>query len=244
MAETSTVPISRPFNFRLAAGIPIGIMVLLLIFDPTAVDYFLANLFYVPGQGFIGAHSYWLETVLHDRAKQVVIILAVLFAVGFAASWVVASLRPWRRTLGYIVLAMGLSTGIITPLKNLTQVQCPWSLSDFGGVETHTPLLSHRAPSLKPGLCWPGGHAATGFSLLALFFALRDRKPRAARVALAVALGLGVLFSLGRMMQGAHFLSHNVWTLLIDWLICLACYRWLLYRPQPAAVPAGAAVNT
>jgi membrane-associated PAP2 superfamily phosphatase len=32
------------------------------------------------------------------------------------------------------------------------------------------------------------------------------------------------------MMQGAHFLSHNLWTLLIDWTICLSCYRWILYR--------------
>jgi membrane-associated PAP2 superfamily phosphatase len=33
------------------------------------------------------------------------------------------------------------------------------------------------------------------------------------------------------MMQGAHFLSHNLWTLLLDWTICVLCYRALLYRP-------------
>jgi len=69
---------------------------------------------------------------------------------------------------------------------------------------------------------------------LALFFALRDRRPRTARIALVVALGLGAVFSLGRMMQGAHFLSHNLWTLLFDWLIGVLCYRWILYKaPQP-----------
>jgi membrane-associated PAP2 superfamily phosphatase len=36
------------------------------------------------------------------------------------------------------------------------------------------------------------------------------------------------------MMQGAHFLSHNLWTLLFDWLIGVLCYRWILYKaPQP-----------
>ena len=55
-----------------------------------------------------------------------------------------------------------------------------------------------------------------------------------AAIDFALALGMGTVFSLGRMAQGAHFLSHNVWTLLIDWLICLAGYRWLLYR-VPAA---------
>ena len=46
-------------------------------------------------------------------------------------------------------------------------------------------------------------------------------------------------------MQGAHFFSHNLWTLLFDWTICLACYRLVLYRETPverpllAAEPAG-----
>lgn len=234
MTETVPVTASRPFNFHLGAGLAVALMVLLLIFDPTALDFAITRHFYVPGQGFVGAHSYWLENVLHDRAKQAVIALVLLVALGFVLSWRVAALRVWRRPLGYVVLAMGLSTAIVTPLKALTQVHCPWSLTEFGGVETHTPLLSARAPSVKPGLCWPGGHASTGFSLLALFFALRDRHPRAARWALALALGLGAVFSFGRMLQGAHFLSHNVWTLLLDWLICLACYRVVLYRPAPA----------
>lgn len=97
----------------------------------------------------------------------------------------------------------------------------------------------HPPPApANPGRCRPGGHASAGFSLLALFFVLRDRRPRAARIALVVALGLGSLFSLGRMLQGAHFLSHNLWTLLINWVICVLTYRWLLYR-APVAQNAG-----
>jgi membrane-associated PAP2 superfamily phosphatase len=39
------------------------------------------------------------------------------------------------------------------------------------------------------------------------------------------------------MLQGAHFLSHNLWTLLIDWVICVLTYRWLLYRAPVAPRP-------
>src|SRR5690606_31792840 len=120
--------------------------------------------------------------------------------------------------------SLALSTSIVTPLKTLTGVHCPWSLNEFGGTQTYTPLLSERAPSEKPGRCWPGGHASAGFALVALFFTLRDRRPRLARIALVVALGLGTVFSIGRMMQGAHFLSHNLWTLLLDWTICALNY--------------------
>lgn len=223
--------VSRPFDFRFALGIPIVLMGLMLLLDPTALDFSLARMFYVPGEGFIGRQSYWLEDILHDRAKQVVIVLFVLLLTAFVVSRFSSKLPEWRRPLGYTVLAMALTTSIVTPLKAVTAVHCPWSLSEFGGSETYTPLLSHRAETLKPGRCWPGGHASTGFSLFALFFALRDRHPRGARIALGVALGLGAIFSVGRMMQGAHFLSHNLWTLLIDWVICVLCYRWILYRP-------------
>ncbi|WAG81441.1 phosphatase PAP2 family protein [Metapseudomonas furukawaii] len=227
------MPYSRPFNFLLWSGLPLLAMALLLLVDVPRVDFALAHLFYDPQSGFIGRHSAFLEDVLHDRAKQAVILLGVFAIAGFIASLLPTRLRQWRRPLGYLVLALGISTAIVTPLKAVTAVQCPWSLEEFGGVEPYSPLLGHHAYVDKPGRCWPGGHASAGFSLLALFFVLRDRRPRLARVALVGALILGSVFSLGRMMQGAHFLSHNVWTLLFDWMISLVCYRLVLYRPAP-----------
>ena len=133
-----------------------------------------------------------------------------------------------------LVLAMALSTSFVNPLKTLTRMHCPWSLSEFGGVEQFSELLGPRAPAVeKGGRCWPGGHAAAGFTLFAFFFVWRDRQPRRARAALVSALLLGGVFSLSRMIQGAHFLSHNLWTALFCWLICLGCYHLLLYR-RPA----------
>ena len=210
-------------------------MVLLLVVPTTGIDFAITQYFYTPGVGFAGKHSYWLENILHDRAKQVVIVLGLLALAGLITSFVY---RPWRwrwlrLPLGYLVLALALSTGIVTPLKKLTGMHCPWSLSEFGGTQTFSPLLGERAPTDKPGRCWPGGHAASGFSLFALFFVLRDRRPRLARFALGFALGLGTLLSAGRMMQGAHFLSHNLWTALFDWMIALGFYHLLLYHPQP-----------
>ena len=90
-------------------------------------------------------------------------------------------------------------------------------------------MEKRAAPVEKVGQCWPGGHASSGFTLFALFFALYDIRPRAARWALITAISLGSIFSLGRMLQGAHFLSHNVWTALIDWMVCALFYRLMLY---------------
>lgn len=236
----STPGASRPLRTRLALGLPLALIVLLLVFEPTRLDFALSDLFYQPGVGFSGGHSAFLEDFLHDRAKQGVIVIGVLAIAGLLSSWLY---RPWaalRRPFGYLVLAMALSTAVVNPVKTLTGVHCPWSLTQYGGEETYSPLLGERAPVVdKAGRCWPGGHASSGFTLFALYFVLRDRKPRLARAALLFALSLGTLFSVGRVMQGAHFLSHNVWTALFDWMICLGFYRLILYRQaQPATAPA------
>ncbi|RMR55250.1 Phosphoesterase [Pseudomonas cichorii] len=158
--------------------------------------------------------------------------MAVVSMLIFAASFKVGRLMPWRRELGCLVLSMALSTGFVTPVKVITSVQCPWSLTEFGGKETYSELLASRPETDKPGRCWPGGHAATGFTLFALFFIFRDRKPRLAKAGLVLALSLGSIFSIGRMLQGAHFFSHNVWTAVFCWLICLGAYYFILYRPD------------
>lgn len=221
---------SRPFPFALWLALPLAAMGLLLAIDPAPLDFWITRLLYVPGTGFVARNSYWLETVLHDRAKTVVIVFVLALGVALAASARLAALRAWRGPLAYALLAITLSTAVVPPLKVVSAVQCPWDLSDFGGNEAFSPLLATRPPTEHPGRCWPGGHASTGFSLIALFFALRDRRPRLARGLLIGALGFGCLLATGRVIQGAHFLSHNLWTLLIDWSICLLVYRFTLYR--------------
>lgn len=239
MSDSIALPRSRPMNLWLMLALPLALAALLLMFEPVTVDLALAQWMYHPGEGFIGRHSWFLENILHDRAKQVVILLSVAAMVAWVVGFFYAPLRPHRRTLGYLVLAMGIAASIVTPLKALTAVQCPWDLAQFGGKEIYSSLLNPRPPTDHPGRCWPGGHASSGFVLFALYFALRDRKPRLARYAFWFALGLGILFSVSRMLQGAHFLSHNIWTALFDWLICLGFYVLLLYRPnaQPSMEP-------
>jgi len=40
------------------------------------------------------------------------------------------------------------------------------------------------------------------------------------------------------MMQGAHFLSHNIWTAVFCWLIGLGSYYLILYRRRVTEVTA------
>ncbi|WP_426140265.1 phosphatase PAP2 family protein [Pseudomonas sp. DWP3-1-2] len=234
MSRASVPPYSRPLNLWIVLGIPAFTAFVLVLLELTTLDMDIAKLAYDPVAGaFIGRHSYFLENVMHDWAKNAVIAAGVLSLIAFIAAFKVKRLMPWRRELGCLVLSMALSTSFVTPIKVVTSVQCPWSLTEFGGKETYSELLSPRPETDKPGRCWPGGHAATGFTLFALFFMFRDRRPRLATAGLILAFGLGTVFSIGRMLQGAHFFSHNVWTAVFCWLICLGAYYAVLYRPVP-----------
>lgn len=236
MSSTAVRPVSRPLNFWVCLGVPAIAAIVLVLLELTDLDMNLARYFYDPAAGdFIGRHSYFLEDILHDRAKQVVIAFSVFAVIGFICAFFVDKLKPFKRELGCLVLSLGLATSFVTPVKVVTAVQCPWSLEQFGGHETYSELLSPRPHTDKPGRCWPGGHAATGFTLFALFFVLRDRRPRLARKAFIFAAALGTVFSISRMMQGAHFFSHNVWTAIFCWLICLGSYYYILYRPAGKA---------
>ncbi|AZF33726.1 PAP2 superfamily protein [Pseudomonas sp. R4-35-07] len=236
MKPPASLPVSKPLNFWLCLCLPVGAALVLLLLQLTSLDMDLAKRFYDAEQGgFIGRYSFFLEDILHDRAKQLVILFSVLAILGLVGSFILQRLKPYRRELVCLVLSLAMATAFVAPLKTITAVQCPWSLKEFGGQEIYSELLSPRPPTDKPGRCWPGGHAATGFALFAWFFALRDRRPRMARNAFIFAVGLGSVFSVSRMLQGAHFFSHNIWTAIFCWLICLGMYCLLLYRPSKPA---------
>lgn len=239
MPSPSARPYSRPLNLWVCLGVPAITAVILILLELTSLDMDIARHLYDPVAGdFIGRHSHFLESVLHNHAKQAVIAFSLISLAAFAGAFFVQRLIPFRRELGCLVLSMALSTSFVTPAKVVTSVQCPWSLTEFGGKETYSELLSPRPATDNPGRCWPGGHAATGFTLFALFFILRDRRPRMARAALIFAFSLGTIFSIGRMLQGAHFFSHNVWTAVFCWLISLGSYYAVLYRAEPKEAPA------
>jgi membrane-associated PAP2 superfamily phosphatase len=235
-AQASTRITPSPINSVLAIGAPLFVMMALAVFEPSQIDLWITDHLYIAGKGFIGGKSFFLEDILHDFAKQVVIALAVFILATLIISYIkpVAKFIPFaidQKRLLYIVIAMTITTSLITPLKELTEVQCPWSLDRYGGVEHYSSLMSTRAaPVHKAGSCWPGGHASSGFCLFALFFAMRDIRPRAARIALVIAVTLGITFSVGRMLQGAHFLSHNLWTALIDWTVSASLYRFMFVK--------------
>ncbi len=217
-------------------GVPLLLMVVLWRFPPDGLDLWLADSMSIPGEGFPLKKNPFLEVFLHDVVKQLVVAIGILHLLVWCASYVLPLAIDRKRWL-YVFLAMALATGVVKPLKELTQVHCPWSIDRYGGVEHYSSVFEPRAPIVeKSGECWPAGHAGTGFCLFALFFAWRNRRPGLAQSGLWVAIVLGSVFAVGRMLQGAHFFSHNLWSILIEWLVCAGLHCVMLNREADAAL--------
>jgi membrane-associated PAP2 superfamily phosphatase len=185
----------------------------------------------------------WLELLGHRVAKSLLLALWGLGVVAaLVAPWVPALARH-RRLLWTTVLAMGLGPALVALLKDINTHPCPWDMKGFGGsAEYSARWFVSRA---EAGRCFPSGHAAGGFSLVALVFAARSLgQPRLERWALLATCGVGLIFSLVRTAQGAHFVSHSLWSAAIDWWVALLVFATLWLRPAaPAAGSSTASTN-
>lgn len=163
--------------------------------------------------------NWWLTTIAHQWVKYFILTVVLVYLIQFVGGFFITSWRAQRWVSGYVVLAMLCSSSLIGILKSMSEHACPWSLaqpSSYGSM-----WLSH---TINMGKCFPGGHASAGFGLIALFFAYHLQAPKKAWLYLLAALILGSGMGWTQMMRGAHFLSHNLWTLWFTWLVNILLY--------------------
>lgn len=206
--------------------LPLWCLTLLILFPPQTLDIAISGLFF-DGQGWPLKNDFFFNVVLYKSSK-IIPIGAALASVYVLVKNLIANrrgLQPdsyWIYRPLYILIAMLACVLVVWWLKASTGVYCPWSVSYFSG--DHALREPTWSWVFQDGRCWPSGHSGTGFCLLALFFALRDKYPQLARKTLVIVLILGAICSLTRIVQGAHFLSHTLATALIDWIICAGLY--------------------
>lgn len=188
---------------------------------------------YAAGTGWLGDGRWWANGLIHSGGHALVWLIGLCALSAWIASFFSASWRPRRRGALYMVLAIALTTGLVGFLKHETNIDCPWSLQEFGGRNPYVSLFEHRPERLPSAACFPGAHSSSGFALMGCYFLLRDRRRRAARWALSGAILLGLVFAFGQEARGAHFLSHDLTSAAIAWYVSLALYCVAL-RPRGA----------
>jgi membrane-associated PAP2 superfamily phosphatase len=230
----------RPFDrnfwiYHLVLPLVAAILVLASL-ERTGVDLWLADRWYA----FEGYHwalrNHWLvNQVIHRDGKELLAGLGLALAITLAASYRLPRLQNWRRPIAYLLTCMVVLPALIAGFKHFSSAPCPWDLVRYGGGLPYHHSLSYFFGAAGTGHCFPAGHASGGFALLALYFAtyFYARYPA---IYLLPGLLIGFTFAFGQEARGAHFISHDLWTLSLCWFGALGLF--ILFKPggwkQPA----------
>lgn len=163
-------------------------------------DLWLADRIADGSAGFALRRAPWALR-LHDAGDWVVRGLAVALLLALLRA------RPLpRRTALYLLASLALTVGVAGLLKQTSAPVCPWDLGRYGGAVALPGGLAGRA-----GHCFPGGHSAGAFGLLAFAFVWRRR------ALLIAVLAAGFAFAALQWLRGAHFVSHDLCSAAIGW---------------------------
>ena len=100
----------------------------------TELDKLVANIWYQLEGGQWQLKHYWLtQTWLHDGGHDLAVILFILVLLSYVISVLTRYLSPYRHVLAYLSMSIPLSTLTVSAIKRLTEVDCPWSVIEFGG---------------------------------------------------------------------------------------------------------------
>jgi len=228
--------------YLLPATVVAGVIIAL---DHAGIDPLVSGWFFdAQSGGFPWRYSGFLEVVMHHWTKYLVALVAVAACAGYLISFFVPQLKSRRPLLLFVALALTLAPLAVATLKYFSMRHCPWDIAGFGGFIPYVGLFESYPGDIAAGRCFPAGHASTGFCLFAFYFLGRALKnPLLARAGLALGLVAGLGLGFVRIMQGAHFLSHVLWSGVVCWVVIVVLYG-LIIEPRHSDFglkPAGAA---
>jgi membrane-associated PAP2 superfamily phosphatase len=188
-------------------------------------------------------NSYLLTRVLHAGGKALstlawLSLLALALRATMGVRW-----KPLRRPLLVLLLSVAASTLVVSVLKHVTRMDCPWDAAVYGGMHPYFTLLQARPAGIRPSGCFPAGQASAGYAWVALYFFCASVRPAWRRIGLAVGIGAGLVLGIAQQLRGAHYLSHDLWTLAICWFVALGLHRLSLRRVPDAAAPVATAAD-
>lgn len=202
---------------------------LIFIYPATGLDQILIAPYYDASvHRFPLKHHFFLEQFMHLGLKYCMVAIAMIsLAIALRANvWMPFNASLFARLKNLVInpyflafIGMVISSGVVSILKNTSIHGCPNDLIKYGGNLPFLNLFEKLPAGVKAGHCFPGGHASGGFALMAFYYAFRDGKPKFAWAMLVIGLVFGFAMGWAQMMRGEHFLSHNLWSAWVVWLV-------------------------
>jgi len=212
--------------------LPLGVAAFAVFSEYCGLDVAIERLFYD-----VGTQSWPLKSnvitsgILHTGGQDFVIgTMSAVFIV-LALSFFSKRLRCCRKGAAYLLVGTLISPAIVAVIKSSTHIYMPSSLKIFGGDMPHIRLFDLAPLGLPVGHAFPGAHSSSGFAFLSLYFLLSFYRPKYRHYGLAFGLGLGTIFAVTQEMRGEHFLSHDLFSLVICWYSAWAVF-YLMFRKE------------
>lgn len=195
------------------------------------LDRGLSHSFYQPSAGWIFGQD-WLWAQLYRYGMIPGIAMATGGLLVLISGIFVRHLRRFWRPAAFLFLLILLGPGLLvnTLGKDMWGRPRPIDTVDFGGTSPYHQFYQPAGPG--QGKSFPSGHASIGFYTLAPFFLLRRRHRKAAMVALTLGTGYGVLMSIGRIVQGGHYLTDVLWSGYLVYSCGMVLYYLLLHSDR------------
>lgn len=201
------------------------------------VDLWVADRIYQwGGNTWIFEDAWVTSQLIHEGGRTLVGVMILVVLLLFALAWALPGWRARRRGLAYLVVSSLSAALAINVLKQLTHIDCPWDLLRYGGSHPYAGIFDVGSWSNRSGACFPAGHASAGYAWFGLYYLARAYRPLWRWPVLGSVLFLGLIFGIGQLLRGAHFVSHDWWTACLCWFITTGFYR-LFFPARWQGVP-------
>ena len=234
MTNSKTLPQIKEINW-LIAGSALLLAISLYLVNYTNIDLELQKfLFDFETKTWIVDRDEPVKKFIFYNLPKILFGLAVTcFVVAYYLSIKSSSKDFFRKNrhrfalilLGFIAIPL-----LAGNIKKFTNVYCPNQHEIYGGKYPYVKILEAYPRDFvqeDKGQCFPAGHCVTGFVLMILFFALKDKKQRL--IGLFSGIIFGWILGFYQMSRGVHFFSDTLISMLICFLLAAIIYR-LYYR--------------
>ncbi|MDY0195728.1 MAG: phosphatase PAP2 family protein [Sulfurovaceae bacterium] len=204
--------------------IPLILLVIdLITFQFTNFDLAVQDLFYNFQNStwlLSNKNNWFLHFILYSGEKKLVLIFGisvVLALIFFRKNKIVSDYKSGLMIVAFSLIVVPFTVG---QLKGNTNMPCPCQLDRYGGKFPEIKLFNSYPSNFiqtQKAKCYPAGHASGGFALMGLYFLFKTKRNK--RLALTSAFLTGWITGLYKMMNGDHFLSHTITTMLLAWIL-------------------------
>ncbi|WP_049630858.1 phosphatase PAP2 family protein [Cellvibrio sp. pealriver] len=175
------------------------------------------------GHNWAWKNAWLLENVIHKGGRALSLLMALLLLIVALASFAVSVFSPFKKTLIFLFIATASGSVLVSLLKSSLAVSCPWEFHRYGGDLVYASLIEQLLLRNGDG-CFPAGHASAGYAWVSGYFVGFFYQARWRWWVLFSAITAGALFGFAQQLRGAHFISHDLWSLAVCWFVSLWVY--------------------